>query len=94
MTLLFSRDLHTSGLFLPGNESEGLKMSKLSHLSVLLDKERKRAEGLKETCKENIVLLQRQTQLYLSVSKGSGLTSFSVQVPDVILYISHPFSPG
>ncbi|KAG7240120.1 hypothetical protein INR49_027974 [Caranx melampygus] len=48
------------------NESEGLKTSKLSHLSVLLDKEKKRAESLKETCKENTVLLQRQTQLYLS----------------------------
>ncbi|KAG7497316.1 HAUS augmin-like complex subunit 4 [Solea senegalensis] len=48
------------------NESEGLKNSKLSHLSVLLDKEKKRAESLKDTCRENTVLLQRQTQLYLS----------------------------
>ncbi|XP_040887224.1 HAUS augmin-like complex subunit 4 isoform X1 [Toxotes jaculatrix] len=48
------------------NESEGLKNSKLSHLSVQLDKEKKRAESLKETCRENAVLLQRQTQLYLS----------------------------
>uniref|UniRef100_A0A673CFS8 HAUS augmin-like complex, subunit 4 n=1 Tax=Sphaeramia orbicularis TaxID=375764 RepID=A0A673CFS8_9TELE len=48
------------------NESEGLKNTKLSHLSAQLDKERKRAEILKETCQENTVLLQRQTQLYLS----------------------------
>ncbi|XP_051285496.1 HAUS augmin-like complex subunit 4 [Dicentrarchus labrax] len=48
------------------SESEGLKNSKLSHLSALLDKEKKRAESLKETCWENTVLLQRQTQLYLS----------------------------
>ncbi|XP_054457650.1 HAUS augmin-like complex subunit 4 [Anoplopoma fimbria] len=48
------------------NESEGLKNSKLSHLSAQLDKEKKRAESLKETCRENTVLLQRQTQLYLS----------------------------
>ncbi|KAM4565303.1 HAUS augmin-like complex subunit 4 [Fundulus diaphanus] len=48
------------------NESEGLKTSKLSHLPPLLDKEKKRAELLKTTCRENTVLLQRQTQLYLS----------------------------
>ncbi|XP_041821363.1 HAUS augmin-like complex subunit 4 [Chelmon rostratus] len=48
------------------SESEGLKNSKLSHLSTQLDKEKKRAEGLKETCRETAVLLQRQTQLYLS----------------------------
>ncbi|XP_019128994.1 HAUS augmin-like complex subunit 4 [Larimichthys crocea] len=47
-------------------ESEGLKSSKLFHLSAQLDKEKKRAESLKETCRENSVLLQRQTQLYLS----------------------------
>uniref|UniRef100_A0A3Q4H7D6 HAUS augmin-like complex, subunit 4 n=1 Tax=Neolamprologus brichardi TaxID=32507 RepID=A0A3Q4H7D6_NEOBR len=47
-------------------ESEGLKMTKLSHLSAQLDKEKKRAESLKETCRENTVLLQRQTELYLS----------------------------
>ncbi|XP_078131614.1 HAUS augmin-like complex subunit 4 [Sander vitreus] len=48
------------------NESERLKTSKLSHLAAQLDKEKKRAESLKETCRENTVLLQRQTQLYLS----------------------------
>ncbi|XP_039997071.1 HAUS augmin-like complex subunit 4 [Xiphias gladius] len=48
------------------NDSEGLKKSKLCHLSVQLDKEKKRAESLKETCRENTVLLLRQTQLYLS----------------------------
>lgn len=48
------------------NESEGLKTTKLSHLSSQLDKDKKRAESLKEMCRENTVLLQRQTQLYLS----------------------------
>ncbi|XP_044039060.1 HAUS augmin-like complex subunit 4 [Siniperca chuatsi] len=48
------------------NESEGLKTSKLSHLSAQLDKEKKSAESLKATCRENAVLIQRQTQLYLS----------------------------
>ncbi|KAK2862696.1 hypothetical protein Q5P01_002229 [Channa striata] len=48
------------------NESEGLKTSKLSYLSARLDKEKKSAESLKDTCRENTVLLQRQTQLYLS----------------------------
>uniref|UniRef100_A0A3Q0T032 HAUS augmin-like complex, subunit 4 n=1 Tax=Amphilophus citrinellus TaxID=61819 RepID=A0A3Q0T032_AMPCI len=48
------------------NESEGLKVSKLSHLSAQLDKEKKRAESLKETCRGNTVLLQRQTELYLT----------------------------
>lgn len=48
------------------SESEGLKATKLSHLSTLLDKEKKRTELLKEMCRENTVLLQRQTQLYLS----------------------------
>ncbi|XP_068444122.1 HAUS augmin-like complex subunit 4 isoform X1 [Clinocottus analis] len=48
------------------SESEGLKNTKLYHLSAQLDKEKRRAESLKETCRENSVLLQRQTQLYLS----------------------------
>ncbi|KAM4714135.1 HAUS augmin-like complex subunit 4 [Anableps anableps] len=48
------------------NEIDGLKTSKACHLSTLLDKEKKRTELLKETCRENTVLLQRQTQLYLS----------------------------
>nr|XP_020471951.1 HAUS augmin-like complex subunit 4 [Monopterus albus] len=48
------------------NESEGLKNSKLSHLSAQLEGEKKRTESLKETCRENTVLLQRHTQLYLS----------------------------
>ncbi|KAM4611555.1 HAUS augmin-like complex subunit 4 [Polymixia lowei] len=47
-------------------ESEGLKNIKLSHLSGQLDNDRKREEGLKEICRENATLLQRQTQLYLS----------------------------
>ncbi|XP_034532454.1 HAUS augmin-like complex subunit 4 [Notolabrus celidotus] len=48
------------------NESEGLKTIKLSHLSAQMDKEKKRAQSVKETCRESTVLLQRQTQLYLS----------------------------
>ncbi|XP_071394135.1 HAUS augmin-like complex subunit 4 [Centroberyx affinis] len=48
------------------SESEGLKNIKLSHLSGQLDNEKKKAESLKEICRENSVLLQRQTQLYLS----------------------------
>ncbi|XP_040035835.1 HAUS augmin-like complex subunit 4 [Gasterosteus aculeatus] len=48
------------------NESEGLKNSKLSHLSAQLEREKKRAESLKETSRENSVLLQRQTHLYVS----------------------------
>ncbi|XP_061565992.1 HAUS augmin-like complex subunit 4 [Cololabis saira] len=47
------------------NESEGLKTIKFSHLSALLGEEKKKAESLKEICRENAVLLQRQTQLYL-----------------------------
>uniref|UniRef100_A0A3P8WA58 HAUS augmin-like complex, subunit 4 n=1 Tax=Cynoglossus semilaevis TaxID=244447 RepID=A0A3P8WA58_CYNSE len=48
------------------NESEGLKNSKLSHLSALLEKEKKRTESLNETSKEKTLLLQRQIQLYTS----------------------------
>ncbi|XP_033992213.1 HAUS augmin-like complex subunit 4 [Trematomus bernacchii] len=48
------------------SESEGLKNSKLSHLSAQIDNEKKRAESLKESSRENSVLLQRLTQLYLS----------------------------
>ncbi|XP_034020842.1 HAUS augmin-like complex subunit 4 [Thalassophryne amazonica] len=48
------------------NESEGLKSIKVSHLSAQLDGEKKRAETLKESCRENTFLLQRQTQLYLT----------------------------
>uniref|UniRef100_A0A3B3D5D0 HAUS augmin-like complex, subunit 4 n=1 Tax=Oryzias melastigma TaxID=30732 RepID=A0A3B3D5D0_ORYME len=48
------------------HESEGLKTVKMSHLSGLLDKEKTRAESLRGTCQENRLLLQRQTQLYIS----------------------------
>nr|XP_046237270.1 HAUS augmin-like complex subunit 4 isoform X2 [Scatophagus argus] len=48
------------------SESDGLKNAKLAHLSAQLGKEKKRTQSLKETCRENMVLLQRQTQLYLS----------------------------
>ncbi|CAL8326591.1 unnamed protein product [Lota lota] len=48
------------------SESDGLKNIKLAHLSGQLDGEKKRAESLKEVCRENAVLLQRQTQLYLT----------------------------
>lgn len=53
--------------FFAESESDGLKTTKLSHLSSQLEQEKKRTESLKETCKENMVLLQRQTQLYLCV---------------------------
>lgn len=53
--------------FVLEGESEGLKNTKLSHLSAQLEKEKKRAESVKETCRENTILLQRQTQLYLCV---------------------------
>ncbi|XP_068163869.1 HAUS augmin-like complex subunit 4 [Antennarius striatus] len=46
-------------------ESEGLKTTKVSHLSAQLDKDKKRAASLKEVCRENTTLLQRQTRLYL-----------------------------
>lgn len=48
------------------NESDNLKSTKLSYLAAQLDKDKKNAESLKQTCEENKVLLQRQTQLYLS----------------------------
>uniref|UniRef100_A0A8C5HIA0 HAUS augmin-like complex subunit 4 n=1 Tax=Gouania willdenowi TaxID=441366 RepID=A0A8C5HIA0_GOUWI len=48
------------------SESEGLKVMKLSHLSAQLDKDKKRAASLQEHNKENTVLLQRQSQLYLT----------------------------
>ncbi|XP_059891408.1 HAUS augmin-like complex subunit 4 [Gadus macrocephalus] len=52
------------------SESDGLKNIKLAHLSGQLDREKKRAESLNEVCRENAVLLQRQTQLYvLELSK-------------------------
>lgn len=54
-------------VFFSESESDGLKTTKLSHLSSQLEQEKKRTESLKETCKENMVLLQRQTQLYLCV---------------------------
>ncbi|XP_075999930.1 HAUS augmin-like complex subunit 4 isoform X2 [Genypterus blacodes] len=47
------------------NDSENLKSSKLSYLSGQLDSAKKRADNLKEACRENKVLLQKQTQLYL-----------------------------
>ncbi|XP_077356459.1 HAUS augmin-like complex subunit 4 isoform X2 [Festucalex cinctus] len=48
------------------NESESLKRCKLSHLSAQLDEDKKKVEALKESSREKKVLLQRQTQLYLS----------------------------
>lgn len=59
---------HTELFCLTENESESLKTNKLLHLSAQLDKEKKEAETLKETCRQNTVFLQRQIQLYLSVS--------------------------
>ncbi|CAN9509722.1 unnamed protein product [Ophioblennius macclurei] len=48
------------------DESETLKTMKLSQLSAQLSKDKKRAESLKEICQENRVLLQRQSQVYIS----------------------------
>ncbi|XP_061619814.1 HAUS augmin-like complex subunit 4 isoform X1 [Phyllopteryx taeniolatus] len=48
------------------NQSESLKRSKVSHLSAQLAKNKQKAEDLKESSREKSVLLQRQTQLYLS----------------------------
>lgn len=48
------------------NESDNLKCTKLSFLATQLDKDKKRAECLKESCQERTVLLQKQTFLYLS----------------------------
>lgn len=59
---------HAVVFCLSETESEGLKTVKLSHLSALLDKEKTRAESLRGTCRENAVLLQRQSQVYLCVS--------------------------
>lgn len=51
------------------SESEGLKNARLSHLSAQLDKDKKRAESVKELCRENTILLQQQTRLYLCVRR-------------------------
>ncbi|XP_072314977.1 HAUS augmin-like complex subunit 4 [Eucyclogobius newberryi] len=48
------------------NESENLKCTKLLYLATQVDKDKKSAKSLKESCGENTVLLQRQTRLYLS----------------------------
>ncbi|XP_077399658.1 HAUS augmin-like complex subunit 4 [Vanacampus margaritifer] len=48
------------------NDSESLKRCKLSHMSAQLVKDKKKVEALKEISREKRVLLQRQTQLYLS----------------------------
>ncbi|XP_033839205.1 HAUS augmin-like complex subunit 4 [Periophthalmus magnuspinnatus] len=48
------------------NKSENLKCTKLSYLAKQVDKDKKNAESLKESCRENKILLQRQSQLYLS----------------------------
>lgn len=53
--------------FFAESESDGLKNTKLLHLSTQLEQEKKRTEMLRETCKENMVLMQRQTELYLCV---------------------------
>ncbi|KAI1905051.1 hypothetical protein AGOR_G00011960 [Albula goreensis] len=52
------------------SESEGLKSVKLSQLSETLESERKRAENLREKCKENAALVQRLTHHYLSELLG------------------------
>lgn len=57
--------------FLVESESDGLKYTKLSYLPGQLDKDKKRTNSLKETCRENTFLLQRQTRLYFCVSAFS-----------------------
>lgn len=66
-------------LFFSENESEGLKNSKLSHLSALLEKEKKRTESLNETSKEKTLLLQRQIQLYTSVNVPVNTMKIQIQ---------------
>ena len=65
--MLFSFFLFVFFFFFSESKSGCLKNTKLSYLAAQLDKEKKRGESLKETCRENAVLLQRQTQLYLCV---------------------------
>ncbi|KAM9827349.1 HAUS augmin-like complex subunit 4 [Neosynchiropus ocellatus] len=47
-------------------DSEGVKISRVPHLSAQLEKDKKKAETLTETCQHTRVLLQRQMHLYLS----------------------------
>lgn len=47
-------------------KSDGLMNANLAHIAGRLESQDKRAEALKEVCRENSVLLQRQTELYLS----------------------------
>ena len=63
------RLMYHSEILLTEKASEKLKNLQLSHLSGLLDNERKRAAIVKERHWENAVLLQRQTHLYLTVSE-------------------------
>ncbi|KAM9835445.1 HAUS augmin-like complex subunit 4 isoform X1 [Syngnathus typhle] len=48
------------------NHSDSLNDCKLSNLSAQLDKDKNKVEDLKQSNREKTVLLQRQTQLYLS----------------------------
>ncbi|KAG7257417.1 hypothetical protein CRUP_001456 [Coryphaenoides rupestris] len=48
------------------SDRDGLKNIKLSHMAAQLDGDRKRAETLTEVSRQNEILLQRQTQLYLT----------------------------
>ncbi|KAG7476411.1 hypothetical protein MATL_G00082590 [Megalops atlanticus] len=51
-------------------DSESLKAVKLSRLPESLESESKRAERLREKCRESAALLQRQTHCYLSELMG------------------------
>lgn len=58
----------TLSLHVPECESESLRLSRLSHLSAQLDQEQSRAQSLQDACRHNSLVLQKQTDLYLSVS--------------------------
>lgn len=76
--------------FFADGESDGLKTTKLSHLSSQLEQEKKRTESLKETCKENMGLLQRQTQLYLCVGLFSYISNEN-RLRDLFLFVQWDF---
>lgn len=82
------KDQDVAVSFLAESESEGLKNTKLSHLSTQLDQEKKRTASLKEMCRENTVLLQRQIELYLCVGE---LFMFLMKLIDFLLLVPLDF---
>lgn len=73
--------------------SEGLKNTKLSHLSAQLHKDKNRAESLNELCRENTVLLQQHTRLYLCVRGFYFIFSFVTCTETQICFVKFiPFS--